>query len=246
MLVDNHWAGVSRAVVLCWRLMAYCAALDNVVISSYLTEIWSTVTSLGFSSTRKMMTSWKRAGEWPLRQLGGDHDITKSLREEHLFRLSISRLRRYPIVIFSYVTGEWKQEGTKLFSEVQRIKVCQGKFWLVSYLDEIIHKERCSVRTWALSGRRISIPGNTQSSAGHSPEQSALYILSWLHCELEVGQDDLQRKGSFSPEFYDSSVLHDMCAKTLSALNIITGVRYHQHFHQLEHHQADSNSVYLV
>lgn len=151
--------------------------------------------------------------------------------------------------VFHYhlqLCNEWKQEGTKLFSEVQQIMVWQGKSWLISYLDTIIHKECCSVRTWALSGGGISIPRNNRSSAEHSPEQPALYIWSWLHCEQEVGKDDLQRKGSFSPKFCDSNVLHDTCAKILSAFNIITSVRYHQHFHELEHCRADSNTVHIV
>ena len=48
----------------------------------------------------------------------GDNDIMKSLREEHLFSLSLSRLRRHLIAIFSCLMGDWKKDGTKLFSEV--------------------------------------------------------------------------------------------------------------------------------
>lgn len=48
-----------------------------------------------------------------------------------------------------------------------------------------------------------------------------LYIWNWPLCEQEVGPDDLQKKGRFSPTFFcDSNVPHDMCAKILSSLNI--------------------------
>lgn len=80
----------------------------------------------------------------------------------------------------------------------------------------------CSIRTCAQTGGGTAILGNTQSSAGHSPELPILNTdsWSWPHCEQEVGPGDLQRKGPFSPEFfYDSNVPHDMCAKILRALH---------------------------
>lgn len=88
----------------------------KVIISCYLAQIWSAVTSFGFSSARKMMTNWRRAYGGPLTWLG---------RREHFFSLSLSRLRRYPIAIFSYLTDNWKRWDQTFLrgAQLQQIQV---------------------------------------------------------------------------------------------------------------------------
>lgn len=50
--------------------------------------------------------------------MAGGTMILWRVREEHLFSLSLSRLRRYPIATSSYLRGDWEKDRTKLFSEV--------------------------------------------------------------------------------------------------------------------------------
>lgn len=105
----------------------------------------------------------------------------KSLGEERLFSLSLSRLRRYPTATFSYPVGDWRKGGTKLFSEVlsgNRLRCSKGNYGSLAMEEKILCKEWCSIRTWAQRGDGMSILGNTQSSAGHGPEQPALYLKS--------------------------------------------------------------------
>lgn len=95
----------------CPRLMAYCAALGNAPQQTEIKYFFLFGSHLECShqfwvfSDEKMMTNWRRMGEGPLRWLQS-HDIMKSLREEHLFSLSLSRLRRESNAIFSYLMGD--------------------------------------------------------------------------------------------------------------------------------------------
>lgn len=56
----------------------------------------------------------------------GGHTITKSQREGHLFSLFLSRLRRYPTAIFSYLMGNWKKDRTRLFSVFFSVAMDEG------------------------------------------------------------------------------------------------------------------------
>lgn len=146
----------------------------------------------------------------------------EDLREEHLFNLSLSRLRGESNAIFSYLMGDWKKDSTKLFWEVlscNRLRLQQGKFWLSSYQEKFLHKEYAApglVHRYVVEQPSLEILKAQMDTALPISD-----IWSWLLCEQEVGPDDLHWKGPFSPEFfYDSNVPHDMCAKILRALNI--------------------------
>lgn len=124
-------------------------------ISFYLVHSWSALTSFAFLSDEKMMTNWRRMGEGPLRWLGS-HDIMKSLREEHLFSLSLSSLRRDSNAIFSYLMGDWKKDMTKLFWEVlscNRLRYGkENSGWVAIkkkfFARSVQHQNMCPDRWW--------------------------------------------------------------------------------------------------
>lgn len=231
MLVSNSWAGVSMAARVVLKAngilrIRWCIAADwsNYSLLFGICEMGSRVLSpvLGSPVPRR----WWQTGEGQVERHWdgwGDRDVMKSLGEEHLFILSLSRLRRYPTAIFRYLMGDWKRDRTKFFSEV-----LSGNRWRCSKGNSgcLAIKKKYFTRSGAASehGPRevMEYPSlETLKAQLDTALSNLLYIWSWPCCEQEVGPDDLQRKGPFSPKFfYDSNVPHDMCAKILSALNI--------------------------
>lgn len=119
--------------------------------------------------------------------------------------------------------GDWKKDSTKLFSEVlscNRLRCSKGNSGWLAITKKFFTRSGAASEHGPREVMEYPSLEILKAQLDTAPS-NLLYIWSRPHCEQEVGPDDLQRKGPFSPKlFHDSNVPYDMCAKILSALNI--------------------------